>query len=385
MLPRSTNDAGNELYSRKLLKYSGVSAAGLRGLGAAIVATSILPIGACNSMGSKQLPLDRFDYNSAIASSSNEQMLLNLVRLSYDEVPVFLAVNSVLTQYAWAGDIGVAGAAGENLSFPVSSVGGSAGIRYLERPTITYIPLSGQEFTAQLIAPVRSDVIFALVSSGWPPDQLLAMTLQRVNDVENFGFDSPPSPGEDPARFTRVMKLIIELAKRSAIEIVRETGQGKNDEYLEFSQSPDAATAALINELKDATSLDRGISRFRVTRKIVARAPDEVTIRMHSLVALMGLLSAGVEAPAKPDSAGPEFPQVVPQPKPEEVIVPVRVLCQRERPSHAFVSVQYEGNWYFLDSSDHQSKRAFGLLTYLFQMQAAQNQGGTPVVTVSAG
>jgi hypothetical protein len=38
------------------------------------------------------VPPDRFDYNEALARSSKEQLLINLVRLRYDDVPVFLAV-----------------------------------------------------------------------------------------------------------------------------------------------------------------------------------------------------------------------------------------------------------------------------------------------------
>jgi hypothetical protein len=43
--------------------------------------------------------VDSFNYNEAISRSSSEQILINLVRLRYREVPVFLAVGSVLTQY----------------------------------------------------------------------------------------------------------------------------------------------------------------------------------------------------------------------------------------------------------------------------------------------
>src|SRR6476646_7054321 len=72
-----------------------------------------LSLGGCHALGPRQVPLDRFDYNTAVANSSNEQMLLNLVRLRYSEVPVFLALNSVLTQYVWTGEVGVNGAGGE--------------------------------------------------------------------------------------------------------------------------------------------------------------------------------------------------------------------------------------------------------------------------------
>src|SRR4029453_15279221 len=102
--------------------------------------TLCLGTGACRAIGARQVPMDRFDYNAAVATSANEQMLLNLVRLHYSEVPVFLALNSVLTQYVWTGEVGVSGAGGENTNFPSWTAGGSANLRYIERPTITYTP-----------------------------------------------------------------------------------------------------------------------------------------------------------------------------------------------------------------------------------------------------
>ena len=75
---------------------------------------ALLPLflGGCSSFGPKRVASDRFDYNAAIARSANEQMLLNLVRLRYREVPVFLALSSVLTQYTYLGQVGVGGSSG---------------------------------------------------------------------------------------------------------------------------------------------------------------------------------------------------------------------------------------------------------------------------------
>lgn len=356
-------------YSRRVIGAGVVLALGLCGV-------------SCTSLGPRQIPVDRFDYNAAIANSANEQMLINLVRLRYGEVPTFLAVNSVLTQYTWTGEAGVAGSGGESLNFPAWSVGGSVNARYIERPTVTYSPLSGREFASQLINPVRADVVFSLVSSGWPPDQLLLITIQRINDVTNAGFvPTIDAPRPSPTKFDRVIGLIVELAKRSAIELVRSPSAEPEDNYLEFTTTPDEPTAALISELKGMIGLDPARHRFHVTRKIVGRGPDEVTIRMHSLLELMGLLAAGVGEP--PQASGE-----VAAPRAEgagQGVGPLLVQCSRDRPVNPLVAVQYAGNWYCIPRDDESSKRAFGLLIYLFQMQASQNQGAGPLLTVPIG
>ena len=64
----------------------------------AVLAATLLT-SACAGIGPHRLPADRFDYGAAIAASTNEQMLLNLVRLRYNEMPVFLDVDTVIAQY----------------------------------------------------------------------------------------------------------------------------------------------------------------------------------------------------------------------------------------------------------------------------------------------
>lgn len=364
----------------------GVRATTLRMLVGGAAALLSLSLSACSAIGPRQVPIDRFDYNSAVATSANEQMLLNLVRLRYSEVPVFLAVNSVLTQYVWTGELGLLGTVGENAGeTPIESswiATGTANLRYLERPTVTYTPLSGQEFAVQLTSPVRPELVFSLVSSGWPPSELLFMTLQRFNDVENLGVVSDAPGARQPSRdFSRVVELIIELARRNAIELTRAPTQTADEVYLEFSQAADAETQALIGEFKSLTGMDHGISRYRVIKKIIGRSPDEVTIRMHSMLELMGLLSAGVDA--TPEDLGVDRAA---QPSFDgEAMVPLRVSSQRHRPRDPFVAVRYGEKWYYIQRSDNASKRAFGLLIYLFQMQASQAQGAGPLLTVPIG
>ena len=340
---------------------------------AALVACAVCLVG-CQARGSRQLPLDRFDYNTAIADSSNQQMLLNLVRLRHGEVPTFLAVNSVLTQYVWTGEAGVFGSGGESLDFPAWSIGGNANFRYIERPTVTYTPLSGQEFAAQLLSPVRAEVVFSLVSSGWPPRELLEMTLQRIGDVENANFANPgaASPAVD-ARFDRVVDLLMALAGRDAIEIVRSSDAASPATYLEIAEPSDPETGELLAEFRDMLGLGPDRTRFGVTWRIVGREPGTITIRTHSLLELMGLLSAGVAIDAD-TPAGDAAAQG-----------PLVVRRTAKPPAEALTAVEYRGSWYSIGRSDEQSKRAFGLLIYLFQMQASQGPGVGPVLTVPVG
>ena len=342
--------------------------------------------GGCTSQGPGNVGPDRFNYNEAIARSANEQMLMNLVRLRYTEVPVFLTVNSVLTQYVYTGAVSASGSWGASLGEPLWSVGAGGTYRYIERPTITYSPLSGQQFAAQLVSPVPTELLFSLVQAGWPPELLMVMCIQRLNDLQNLPFSWAVTP-ESHAQledFRKAMRLFIELASHEAVEAQRPRADVE-ESYLVFSEQADAETQALIDEFKDMVGLSREHSSFRITTRILGREPDEVTVRVRSVLDLMGLLSQGVEVP-EPHLAEHMTTDIPLRPDAALLrLIPLRVLAREEPPEGAFVAVEYEGQWFYIPHADQESKLAFGLLAYLFEMQAPQIQGAGPLITIPTG
>lgn len=53
--------------------------------------------------------MDRFDYSSAIAESWKQQTLLNIVKLRYMDLPVFVDVASIVSDYSIQTGISVNG------------------------------------------------------------------------------------------------------------------------------------------------------------------------------------------------------------------------------------------------------------------------------------
>jgi len=112
-----------------------------------------LMLTACARFSHTIVPADRFNYNEAISRSQKEQMLLNILRLRYRDIPVFLSVAYILTQYSYTGSIGASGTAVlEPSTVAASNIGGSANLGYTERPTITYTPLTGSEFARRIFS-----------------------------------------------------------------------------------------------------------------------------------------------------------------------------------------------------------------------------------------
>ena len=118
-------------------------------------------------VGPSMMRADRLTYNDAIQFTERQELLLNIVRLRYNEGPEFLATNSISTQFTL--DLGAA--AGANVGDDqqqrtnLFNIGGAIG--YSERPTITFTPRNEKEFTQQLISPIELEVIFLLINYGW--------------------------------------------------------------------------------------------------------------------------------------------------------------------------------------------------------------------------
>ena len=353
-------------------------------LGSCTLALSVL-LAACSTQGPDQIVSDRFDYNNAVATSANEQMLLNLVRLRYQDIPTFLQVNSVLTQYIWSANLGIEGSGGASLGFDQYLVGAAGTIRYVERPTITYTPLTGEEFAKQLTTPVPTDLIFSLVQSGWPPEQLLLMGLRRFHDLQNIVAGYAGTLDQDVVdRFRQTTSLFVEVAKRSGME-AQMSAEEEGPRLLVFDDDADLETQQMIDDFKATLGLPAETSAFKITTRVIGRAPDEVTIRVRSILDIMGFLALGVEAPPEHIENG-RVAEGLDMGLPEDgTFVPLHVLTATERPTSAFVAVRYAGHWFYIPNSDLRGKQAFGMLSYLFQMQAPRIQGAGPLITVSTG
>ena len=117
-----------------------------------------LSVAACTSIGPSTVPHDRIDYATAIGNSWKEQTLLNIVKLRYADMPIFLAVDQVIAGYQLQSAVGGSFTAGNfnaALVGPFTASGSATATgTYTDRPTVIYSPLTGVDFLKRLMTPV---------------------------------------------------------------------------------------------------------------------------------------------------------------------------------------------------------------------------------------
>ncbi|MDJ0817725.1 MAG: hypothetical protein QNJ58_16055 [Desulfobacterales bacterium] len=362
-----------------------------------LIAAAVFAISGCAAQGAKRVPADRFDYNAAIAHSTREQMLLNIVRSRYLEVPVFLSVSSVLTQYEYERRAGL-GTILEFGSGTTDTATGEANLGFSERPTITYLPVEGQEFSAHLLSDIPADIIFAAAQAGWPVDVFMRIGVQRLGTVENMSFGELPGSGyidvktqfaedlQKLKRFERVIELIFILADSEIIEVQQVEENDKSLSYLIIADKVPEDLRPLLGELRSLIGLNNR-SRFRITDRVTNIKSNELSIQTRSVMAMMEFMARGVEVPAAHLEEGRVIDYGL-QSSDGEVargLIPFRMRSSKSRPQNVFAAVRFNDYWYYIDHNDITSKRALSLIIVLFRLQAPTPAGAAPILTLPTG
>ncbi|HME68880.1 MAG TPA: hypothetical protein VKM54_03330 [Myxococcota bacterium] len=113
-------------------------------------------------------------------------MLLNLVRLRYDDTPFFLELGAVVSQYGVTASIN--GTGNIDASSGTGSASASTGLGYSENPTVTLTPLAGEDFAERMLSPISLDAVLLFVQTGWNTQRAFVISsserIERENDPD---------------------------------------------------------------------------------------------------------------------------------------------------------------------------------------------------------
>src|SRR3954447_16743475 len=121
----------------------------------------------CTHFGPETVTHDRFNYSLAVAESWKEQTLLNIVKLRYLDVPVFLEVGQIVSGYSLETSGNIGGQLSSANAIQGNTMMAGAAARFTDRPTITYAPLTGDKFLRGLMEPIPPSAVFYMIQSGY--------------------------------------------------------------------------------------------------------------------------------------------------------------------------------------------------------------------------
>ena len=337
----------------------------------------------CVNLGPRVVQADRADYNTVLRDTADEQLLANLVRLRYRDRPYFLEVSAVTTQYSFSPQLSASASLGPS---NIEQEGiASGGVSYSEQPTISYVPLQGDDFARRLLTPVSLEALVLLGNSGWSINRLLRLCVQSINGVPNAVTASGPTPdlAPDYAQFHRVVARLRELQLSGDVRIgyVQDEQSSPVLKFSERSQSTDAYA-----EIIESLGLSPGLPYYPISLALSGAPGDSINIQTRSLNGILYYLSHGVAVPDTHRSEGLVTPTqraaggAFDWSELMSDLFSVRVADSS--PDSAAVRIPYRNHWFYIADADLSSKSTFSLLTQLFALQAGTGEGLRPVLTI---
>jgi hypothetical protein len=346
----------------------------------AVVAAGAVLLG-CGTIGPSSIPRDRFDYATAVGESWKEQTLLNVVKLRYLDVPIFLDVGQIVSGYTLETGVSLSGQVapvGRGDTF--GGVGGS-GI-FTERPTITYTPMTGDKFLRALISPIPIHAILYTLQSGYAADFILSWTVESLSGLQNLPTTAGPRRHADPA-FVRALELMRELQNAGGVALGVSSDASADGTTLAIFRADDlpAETLAKSAELRRLLGLPTDRHRFQVVAAPHRGGPGELALQPRSLLQVLQAVGGFVDVP--PDHLARQwaFPALEMTDE-ERRGFGIRIRNGARPPDHAYAAVRHQDHWFWIDQGDWRTKRTMALLILLFTLTDSSETGHLPVLTI---
>jgi hypothetical protein len=340
----------------------------------------------CSSIGPGTIPRDRYEYSSAIGESWKRQALLNIVKLRYLDPPLFVDVAQILGGYTLEGSASIGGGLSwGGLGSDTLNLG-MAG-KYTDRPTITYVPLTGDRFLEGIMRPLRPETVFSTIQTGYRAGMILYTTISAINGLRNDRSYGKEARLADE-RFLEFMDAADRLQEsdRFGMRVV-ETETGKPSTVL-FVRGQDAEPEIrqVANRIKELLGLAPDLEEYRLVYGSLATNLDEIAVQTRSVLHVLMELSARVDVPERHVAEGRatrglrELTQVV-----DRGPRLFTVQSSETAPGDAYVSVHYRNHWFWIPDTDLDSKRIFALVMLLFTLADTGEPENLPMLTVPAG
>ena len=380
----------------------------------------LISLTACHSIGPKQVQLDRNTYNQILRETDYQQMLTNIVYISYTEPASYLKITNVTASYSLTSNMGgsanwTQGSNGDtNLGIPPTpaqwAFGLSPGVSYSDSPTISYMPIDNLTFVTMLQTPVSFGNLTLLFNGGIDDMELYArMIINRLGPLDNASSLSSPLVVNvvKYRKFYEFLHIFVTLLRNESATISPIIYNGHIGLKYQFSTAVSNSTAAItmkkllqipldstdfVMVAQNIDTLTVDPSGKFVNQNANTNPKNLVYVQMRSVYGIMSFLSHAVEIPQ--EDRAKDLTQKILDSNGEYVDLQplmnnlMTIYSSQLEPNNAFIKVYVKGHWFYIRASDIKSKATFTLLMRLMTIVSGtnltQNQQG-PILTLPVG
>ena len=350
-------------------------------------ALAFLALAGCASIGPGTVPGDRVGYADALSESWKDQMLLNIVRLRYGDAPTFMDVGSVVSAYTVQGQVttglvGNFGLSSTNVSTPGASGNLGAVGAYAERPTISYLPLSGAKFAKSLLEPIPPAAIFSLIAAGYPADFVIPQTVRALNGVYGRTIAAGTRHPEDP-EFALLVAAIRRIQLSRLFSMRFETREQERVAFGVFAARRSPQLQQDIDFVKKTLALKPINDEMILAYGALPRHENELAVLSRSMLEILNTIAADIDAPTEDVASGRTYANGESEADASVVdLSRIKIHSGPTPPADAFTAIRYRNVWYWISDRDFNSKRGLTFLLLFFSLAETGAVPTAPVLTI---
>ncbi len=369
------------------------------------------------------------EYDRTVSYVQADLLLLNIARARYHRPVHFTAVSSVAATFDFRTDAGIRGGIGHAVDPSEYPVGLEYGVSVAENPTITIIPITGEDFTRRILQPLNENVLKSLVQQGYEINMLLRLMARGFSSEESDGRHLLINRPSEGARFIEFRRRVLHLAGLEKTQQLYLEPLLFNDTQTLYVRPPDPREIVEATEKGYRWEIDTKTGTHTVWRPTIGRLlisnydskrlsneerrqlhleavqypesqilvdirpgypggdyPFRGTLLLRSINAIIGFIGRNFEEDR-------EF-AVAPDPRTQvSVRNPVHsleVVESATKPEGIEFAVQFEGRYYSIKkypaeqgAASNWNQESFAVLSHLFQMTVTDlSKYQTPAITI---
>jgi hypothetical protein len=393
----------------------------LKTLGLVSLLTGTTLAAGCTSTSAVALDRAVIAYDRSVVDLVSKLLLINIARAHQNEPMHFTTVSSIAATYNLQFNAGVGPAMTGDLGYlPVPFVGGSSG----ESPTLSLTPMQGDEFTQRLLTPFEEYKVTMLLRQGYDVDALLRLVggeIKLRGAEKDTVCRNAPADRAGYIAFRRMVAHLSSIQDRHSLRAeplhfkLQRAVPASNlstDDLKTLQEDPAAVRYDAASQLYHFDA--RVVGRVVITNYDYSMLPNAELLSLHKETDNLPISDLLVDIRA--GYPGGEFPlhgvlrlrsflnvltfigrsiaeepefHVAPDPRTppirENPVHALEVVAGKTAPKGSTWSVDLGGRKFALrpQKGYQWNKKAFSLLSQLFQMSVSPTTPPSPLITIA--